>query len=295
MPPPPAKPAINPTLANDLGTLPVDSEAVFGIDVAHIAQSQIWKMISPQVASKLGWFGELQSTCGFDPFATMSTVAVGMKGLNGTAEGVLVLHGVPTAQIGACVPKMTANLKKTKSKTKITINKDTFTVVDEKNSKATVGFIDPQTVLIVVGPNATDAAWVTAKAGGGALATSPAFMEMLGKISSTDSVVALVNGSALGKASSMGVTMKALFGSLDMSDSLTVDLRMRVSSADEAKQLDTMMKGQISSPQVKQMFDRLDVTSDGADVRFQIAMSAQKFQALAGMVGGMIGGMGNTP
>jgi hypothetical protein len=292
-PPPKPSTAISPTLANDLALLPIDSEMVVGVDVARIAQSQIWKIVSPAVAAKVGFIAELTKTCGFDPFATMSTVALGMKGLSpgGTAEGVLVVHGVPTVQLGACVPKITSNLKKTKSKTKVTINKETFTVVDDKNSKATVGFIDPHTVLVVLGPNATDAAWTTAKAGGGALSTSPAFMDMLHMISATDAVVALINGTTMTKAAAMGVKMKALFGSLDMTDSLTVDFRMRVSSADEAAQFTTMAKGQIANPQVKQMFDRLDITADGADVRFQIAISATKFQALAAMVGGMLGGM----
>ena len=298
-PPRPQPAAINPTLANDLAMLPVDSEMVVGVDVARIAQSALWKQLfAPMIAGKLGWFGEFSSTCGFDPFTTVTTVALGMKGLDGsgTAEGVVVVHGLPTAQLGACVPKLTSNLKKAKSKTKVTINKDTFTVVDERNAKATVGFLDGQTLLVVLGPNATEQAWGTAKLGGSALSSSPAFMDMLRSISASDSVVALINGQVLGKAKSAGVNMKAAFGSLDLTDSLTMDFRMRLNSADEAAQLTAMAKGQVSSAQVKQLFDRLDVTADGPDVRFQVAMSAAKLQALAGMVGGMMGGgMGNTP
>jgi hypothetical protein len=52
-----------------------------------------------------------------------------------------------------------------------------------------------------------------------------------------------------------------------------------------------MAKGQTSSPQVKQMFDKLDVTSDGSDAKISIAMSQAKLNSLVQMVGGMMGGM----
>jgi len=54
----------------------------------------------------------------------------------------------------------------------------------------------------------------------------------------------------------------------------------------------TMTKGQTNNAQVKAMFDKFDVSSDGADAKFAIAMSAEKLKALAAMVGGMIPGGG---
>jgi len=83
-----------------------------------------------------------------------------------------------------------------------------------------------------------------------------------------------------------------VFGSINVTDGLTVDMRIRLGSGDEATQLVTMMKGQTSSPQVKQMFDKLDVTADGSDAKIAVAMSNAKLQQLIGMVGGMMGGLG---
>jgi hypothetical protein len=51
------------------------------------------------------------------------------------------------------------------------------------------------------------------------------------------------------------------------------------------------MQGQINNPQVKQMFDKLEVTQDGSDVKISIALSNQKLQQLTQMLGGMMGGM----
>ena len=82
-----------------------------------------------------------------------------------------------------------------------------------------------------------------------------------------------------------------LFGSLNVTDGLTLDMRIRLGSPDEATQLVNMAKGQADSPQVKQMFDKLDVSGDGADAKISIAMSNQKLQQLMGLFGGMMGGM----
>ena len=95
----------------------------------------------------------------------------------------------------------------------------------------------------------------------------------------------------MAKAAQAGVKPKAVFGSINVTDGLTVDLRIRLGSPDEATQLVNMAKGQTNNPQVKQMFDKLDVTADGADAKIAIAMSNAKLQQLIGMVGGMMGGM----
>jgi hypothetical protein len=68
-------------------------------------------------------------------------------------------------------------------------------------------------------------------------------------------------------------------------------MRIRLASADEATQFVNMAKGQTSNAQVKAMFDKLDVTNDGADAKISVAMSNQKLQAMIAMVGGMMGGM----
>ncbi len=297
-PPPPPAPtptqATNPALAADLALLPADSEAVIGVDIGRMRQSEIWTMFAHTVAAKVPQLAQFQTMCGFDPFATLTTVAVGIKHLGGPdPEAVVVVHGIPTDQLGACVPK----LKKIAAKTgmKIKVDKDTFTFSAKTGNPMTVGFLDAQTVLAVSSPSASEASWNSAKTGGSALPTSPAFMAMLHQLSATDPLIALFNGNsaAFSKTAAVGVKMKALFGTLDLTSSLTLDFRMRLGTPDEAKQFTTMAQGQISNPQVKQMFDRLDVTADGADVRFQIAMSADKLRALVAMVGGMIGTMGS--
>lgn len=48
--------------------------------------------------------------------------------------------------------------------------------------------------------------------------------------------------------------------------------------------------GKMQAAQAAKMFDKLDISNDGADVHVQIGLSQQKLQALVQQFGGMLGG-----
>jgi hypothetical protein len=96
---------------------------------------------------------------------------------------------------------------------------------------------------------------------------------------------------AFDKASSvMGAKPTALFGSLNIGDGLTLDVRARLPSPDAAAQLANMGKTQVQ--QAATMFDKIEVTNDGADVKLAVVLSNQKLQALIAQFGPMLGVMG---
>jgi hypothetical protein len=74
-----------------------------------------------------------------------------------------------------------------------------------------------------------------------------------------------------------------------VTDGLTLNFRMRLGTPDEATNMVAMAKGQLG--QLKQFVDKVDVTSDGADVKIDVAMSKDKLMSLVGMMAGMMGGM----
>jgi hypothetical protein len=277
---PPA--VINSVFASDLPMIPPDSELVVGVNAAKLQQSALWATLSPRFAAKIPWIPVFTKACGFDPVVGLTTATLGMKGLkNAKAEGVIVVHGVPTAKLSACIPKLQKLV--VKSDTKLTVDQDTFTFVEKDGQTATFGFADPTTLVIVLGPNAAKATLDNVKAGTSPLRTSVAFMDMFAQISPTDAVVMLVNGSAVG-TSQLGINTKAIFGSADLNDKLTLDFRVRMQSVDEAQQLATMAQSQTNSAQVKAMFERLDVLAEGADVRVGVTMVGQSLEMLLGMI-----------
>src|SRR3569623_487728 len=235
---------------------------------------------------------EFKVACGFDPLEAVKSVSMGLKGLGGQApDGVIVVHGPEKAKVMACVGK--AKEEAAKKGTDITVDGDVFIVEDKSGEPVAFTFVNDSTMIATIGTMGTKDAVLAAAKGTSTLKSSQSFVEMYSKINTNDSLWMLMNGNspAFSKMGAMGVKPKAIFGSVNVTDGLTMDMRIRLGTPDEAKQLVTMLQGQINNPQVKQMFDKLDVAQDGSDAKFSVAMRTQKLQQLVQMVGGMMGGM----
>jgi hypothetical protein len=278
---------------DDLALLPVDSEMVMGLNFAQLQQSALWKQFSPKLMEKAATgLAQFKVACGFDPLEAVKSVSMGLKGLGGAQpDGVIVVHGPEKAKVMACVDK--AKAEAAKQGTEITVDGDVFVVKDKSGQPSAFTFVSDNTLIGTIGTMGTKDGVLAAAKGQSALKSSATFTEMFSKINTQDSLWLLMNGNspAFSKMGSMGVKPKAIFGSINVTDGPTVDMRMRLGTPDEAKQLVTMLQGQLNNPQVKQMFDKLDVVQDGADAKFAVAMSNQKLQQLIQMVGGMMGGM----
>ena len=280
-------------VGDDLALLPVDSEAVIGINFSQLQQSALWKQyVAPKIATAPG-MDKFKALCGFDPLTSLKSISIGMKNLGGGGDptGAIVVHGYDKSKAMSCFDKDgVSDVEKDGSK--VSIDGDVVMITDKSGKQFGFTFVNDTTALAVLGPDATSKDGIKKIAGGGgALKTSPTFVEMFQKINTNDSVWMVLNGSspAFAKASAMGIKMKALFGSVNVSDGLAVNFRLRLGSPDEATNMVAMAKGQLA--QAKQFFDKIDVTSDGADVKFDFAMSKEKLQSMVGMMAGMMGGM----
>jgi hypothetical protein len=142
------------------------------------------------------------------------------------------------------------------------------------------------------GPSTTKDTVIGAAKGATSLKTSANFVGMFSKINTKDSVWVFVNGNApfMQQAAGLGIKTQAVFGSLNVTDGLALDLRFRTSTPDEAKKIVDLGKSQMND-QVKGMFDKLDLTQDGVDARLSLALSEQKLKQLSSLLGGALGGM----
>jgi hypothetical protein len=278
---------------DDLSLLPADSEIVLGLNFAQLQKSALWQQFAPKLMEKAASeMADFKAACGFDPLDAIKSVSAGLKQVgDDEADGVIVVHGPDKGKVMACLPK--AKEEAAKKGGDVVIDGEVFTFKSKKGKQMAWTFVNADTMIGTVGPSASKDALMNAAKGGSALKTSQTFVEMHSKINTKDSLWFLVNGNApfMAKAAQAGVKPKAVFGSLNVTDGLTMDMRIRLGSADEATQLVTMTKGQTNNPQVKAMFDKLDISNDGADAKFSVAMSQQKLQQLAGLIGGMMAGM----
>jgi hypothetical protein len=289
------KPGVTPTgpsgAVDHLTLLPLDSEIVLGINFAQVTQSSLWKQfIEPRMMT-----GELQTQmatfktkCDLDPMASFKTVSVGLKVVNDRPDGVIVLHGMDKAKSLACVDKMKDEAAK--EGTEMTRDGDVVLMKNKSGEPAAVMFINDNTAVVALGEKANVAGVKQVAQGGSTLKSSPPFLDMYSKVKTTDSLWLLVNGNAkfFEKMAAIGAKPKAVFGSINVTDGLSVDMRLRMDTPDAAAQFANMMKAQVQ--QAAKMVDQVDVTSDGADAKITVVLSNQKLQALTQQFGGMFGG-----
>lgn len=280
---------------DDLSLLPLDSELVVGINFAQVQQSGLWKQfVEPKILSSSDMtkkMSEFKAKCGFDPMTALRSMSIGLKNVGGDKpDGVVVVHGIDKAKMWACLDTMKDDIKK--DGTEFTKDGDVALFKNANVSQAyAVTFVNDSTMIAVIGEQATADGVKAVASGKSTLKSSPPFLDMYSKVNTGDSLWGLMNGNAkaLEKANALGVKPKAMFGSLNVTDGLAVDFRMRLDTPDAATQFATMMKGQLQ-PAAK-MFDKSEVSSDGSDVHFVIALSSAKLQQMIQQFGPLLGGL----
>jgi hypothetical protein len=316
--PKPADPGVKPaeappakikeaTNSGDLGKLPIDSELVFGVNVAMVQTSPIWKdFIAPRVMSDdvKAKLEEFKAKCGIDPLAVVKTASIGLKEGTAGKEGAVVVHGPEKAKVAACADKMKAD-----KDAKVEITQDgEVTILKPKGGGTAVAyqFIGDTDAVIVIGPKADAAGVKSIVEGKSGLASSATFVDMYNRLETEKALWMLINGknSAFKPLAMAGIKPTHVFGALDVSDGINLDMRMRLASADQATQSATMMKSQLAPAAGMLKIDKIDVGSDGPDLKLTMIVSKanigpmlQSMQSMAKMAGGGGGGgaMGGTP
>ncbi|MBA3817462.1 MAG: hypothetical protein H0X17_01095 [Deltaproteobacteria bacterium] len=271
----------------DLALLPVDSEAVIGVDWAQLQSSSLWKQfVEPEMlkdAELVQALATFKERCGFDPLTSVKRLSIGMKGLgNEMPDGVIIVHGLDQAKTLACLDTFQAEA----AQEQVTITQDGgVTVARSDDGSAAFTFLSSSSALVVFGAAVTADAVRKVALGGSTLSTSPAFVDMYAKVDTKQSIWLLINGNAkpFEALSELGIKPKAVFGSISVTDSLSGDIRARLDSADQAAQTANGFRGQAEA--MASMVDKLEITNDGADVRVVAAASSAKLKTLVQMFG----------
>jgi hypothetical protein len=280
---------------DDLALLPVDSEAVLGINFAQVQSSALWKQfIEPKMMSgQMGHLNtEMKAKCGYDPTNSVKSVSIGVKqgADRNKPNGVLVVHGADKAKAAQCLDAMKDEMAK--QGTTMTRDGDVWLFANTQGGPpAALTFVNDSTVVAVFGDNASAAGLKTVTAGGSKLKDSAGFVERYKKINTGDSLWMLASGKML---DSIPGKPKAAFGSVNVTDGLAVDFRIQFENAEAAAQAASMTTMQ--AKQAQAYVDKAEFTSDGAELHAQVVMSSQKLQALVSQLGGLLGafgGMGN--
>ncbi len=286
---PPHVTAARQAAASDLGLLPADSDIVFGIDMARIQKAALWQMfVAPGLANATG-LHDFAAKCGFDPLASLTSVSLGIKGLglDTAPTGTMVVHGFDKAKTMACVNAADTDRD-------LTIDGDAV-LFDPKHDGAQAGFkfIDDTTALVVFGPSPiTKASIDQVAAGDSGLETSPAFADLFHSINSDDPLWLVVGPSSplfplmnAEIAQHADLQLHALYGSIDITDSIVVEAGIRLASPDQVSKVVAEVQDKLgalaANGSLSQYFDQLDVNADGGDVIISVAANTMQLVNIA--------------
>ncbi len=270
--------------SNDpLAFLPVDAEVVFGLDARQLFASPLWKHFEPRVMPRIARGAQdFQAACGYDPFATVRSVTLGLKvsdSIDGI-EGVVVARGLDRDRTMACVDRALSR------RGKITIEGRFVTVPGDGDAPPMVmAFADAATLVLATSRAKLDAALSS----GAPLRRSRAFSELWALVDAKQAVWALVNGSAraFDILATTGRRPRAIVGSVALDDGLSLSGRLRLGTADEATQLASLARSQLGP--AGSMVERIEIGAEGADVTLRVEMTMGQVDALARMMFGMWG------
>jgi hypothetical protein len=260
------------------------------MNVGQIQQSGLWKqMVEPKLAAAKGqaMMSEFKEKCGLDPMKAVSSFTFGARDLAGDKPSIVaVAHGLDKAKILDCIDKNKADIAKDGGE--VTRDGDLVTFKSNRGDPAVVQFTNDSTAVIVAGPSATAAGVKSVLAGGSSLKSSAPFLEMYKKVKTSDSLWGLASGKVM-ESIPLDLKATAAYGSLNATDGLSIDMRIRFATPDAATQAATMANAQ--TKQATQYFDKAEAAADGNELHFSVVMSGQKLAQLIPMLSMLAGGM----
>jgi hypothetical protein len=279
-----------------LASLPMESEIVLGIDIGRLKQSALLGPIIDQAmamnSNQMGF--DMKAECGLDLAKTMGKVVLGMRIMSAKDFDMsLAMEGMEKGPMIACIEK---------AKSKIEANGMTVAIdgnvvsmngtVDGQAVAMAMAFSDDGVGVLRLGKTPPDKAvlqkMVASKVGDG-LTGSKEFMGMIGVTNTNATIWGLANGGSP-TMQKLPVKFRAAFGSIDITDGVVADGRLRMNSPDEATNLAKLISSQVASVKNMGLADG-DALANGSDIMLKFTMQKQQLENVSRMVSGAMQSM----
>jgi hypothetical protein len=277
----------------DLDVIPAESEIVFGLDLAGAQKSALYQEYALPVLTRSGdaqkVITTLKTRCDIDPLAAASSLTAGAKGIDGrNPDVVVVLHGIDKARAMPCLDKVKDDL----AAENIEVTRDGDVVVlKSPEGDLAFTFTGDTTAVIVLGPRANKERVLEVAQGKSPLKSSKEFSDMYGRLQTGHTVWFLVNGQtpAIAKLlDQISVRSKAIFGTVNVTDKLESNTRIRVDGEEQAQKLAELIKS--AAGYIEKMAEKLEVESDGADARATVVFTPKQLKSVLAVVGPLMRG-----
>ena len=281
--------------ADDLSLISSDAELVMGINFAQVQGSALWKQfVEPKLMAgdAQAKVKEFKDACGMDPMTAVKSVSFGISKMTSSSpDVVVVMHGLDKTKSLACLDNPKIKEQMAKDGGGYTREGEVGLLKGKDGKQAAFQFVTDDAAVLVAGDNVTAASIKAVVSGGNKLKDSKAFVEMYGKVKTGDTLWFFLNGNSSVMAKVPGNDKpRAVFGSLNVADGLSVDVRARFEAAEAAKKFADQLNQQLPAVQGFVKLDKTEVAADGGDLKIAVSMSGASLQENLSKLGPMMGG-----
>ena len=266
-----------------LAYLPASSSIVITIDANRLRSSMLWQKFTDFVARKLGPPRPGTEKC-MALLSGISSVTFGVvegdASSSTAASGVAVVRGLQRERALEC-------MRSGGSEASITEDHGVFATQVASGRSALLTFVDPTTLVVVLADEPTRAQLDAIIAGGAALRKHAEFMELYEQREPEMTLWLAVFGNATTLSRALaGMHMRALYGSLGATDTVSAALHFQLETPDQATTFGTMLDTSVRS-MVTTMFENADVRTDDDVTTLSLVMTEEKFSQLWTMMAQM--------
>jgi len=264
-----------------LAYLPADSDVVVHVDVSMLRKSKLWATYASDVGKMIapGFAG-----CNASPIDQVSSVDIGIP--IDSKLTTFVVRGIDRDKALACF----RDKNNSKTVAKGTFDGDYVTLTGATKTRV-LRFVDDHTLVMQEAKAPGTQTLQSTIDAGTPLAQNRELAAAISRVK-TSSAVTLVSrpgSEAVRKSMSQtGMKLSFLYASIDLTDQFALRYAMDLGTADEAAQTVKMIKAQMDSPSVKQMFDRFETASQDKTVTLEVVLGETKLASLAGMLRGLV-------
>lgn len=264
-----------------LAAIPAAADVVFSVNLDQIVKSEILGGLIKELGDKTPGAGtfDIKKECGIDPVSLPAIVTVGMDAESAQPAVWVVAKGVPGEKVMACAAKSE------EAKKNLTIDGN-FASFDNNGQKGAM-FGTADAMYIAVGTDANDKAALEAmsKATAG-IGEDKEFASLFGNVNKGAGMWFV----ALTKAAEKAGQKVSGFGSINFAK--TIDFVATIKTPDKAKADEIVAAGNQAMMMAKGFTTKLEMKADGNDVKLDVSLSKENIEAIKGLAGGMLPGLG---
>jgi hypothetical protein len=263
--------------ANDqLAYVPIDSELVFGIDVAQLRGTALWKRFEPRIVHSIGKdYDDVRAACGFDPLETGTYFTIGLRfNDEDHVSGVVVARGLPSKVLDCVATRFGKGGDVTRDRGVVVLRENRMNIAWTMIGDALIGHIDP-----VAGHDSLERV-VTS---GAPLRQSPVFMSLYDRLDHHAALWGAANGGSRALEFLKEERPKSVSGTMSVSDRIDWTTTVRMPSIAEAAKVKDLLQHDLDRAQG--FVNELDMKAAGDTLTVHVVVDGDKLDALFALAG----------